>query len=100
MAYCGPRGIALSVFLGWAPEDQAAALAWQAHESRRCSGCGSHPDDGPLHPHINVCPVCVQLDKARSKPEAQVTGAHVVLAAGSIKTCDRCMTEIKANYGG
>ena len=41
MAYCGPRGIPLSTFLGWAVDDQAAALAWQADDASRCPNCGT-----------------------------------------------------------
>lgn len=54
MAYCGPKGIPHSVFLGrapapgepaWLPEDMVKALEWQAWEAARCSGCGVHPHD-------------------------------------------------------
>lgn len=49
MDYCGPRGIPHSHFLGglneWTPDDYQKALAWQLHEQRRCSSCGTHPDE-------------------------------------------------------
>jgi hypothetical protein len=44
MAYCGPRGLALSVFEGWEPLDQQMALEWQRRENEKCGGCGIHPD--------------------------------------------------------
>lgn len=34
------------MFLGWSEADRAAALAWQVHDSQRCS-CGVHEDDTP-----------------------------------------------------
>ncbi len=65
LAYCAPRGIALSVFLGrtvypgdpgWLPDDTLAALDWQEYEATRCSGCGqprdecmAHEDDAPAY---------------------------------------------------
>jgi hypothetical protein len=45
MAYCGPKGLPLSQFLAWPESDQDAALTWQAHEARKCTECGTHPDD-------------------------------------------------------
>lgn len=51
MAYCGPRGIPLSQFLGWSEHDQAAALAWQSHEAARCPHCGTHPQEWRDDPH-------------------------------------------------
>lgn len=49
MAYCGPRSIPYTEFLGggegWDDYSRSAALAWQRHESERCSGCGQHPTD-------------------------------------------------------
>ena len=33
------------MFLGWSQDDQDAALTWQAHESRRCGSCGTHPGE-------------------------------------------------------
>lgn len=45
MAYCGPRALPLSQFLAWDEADQHAALIWQAQEARRCSGCGTLPEE-------------------------------------------------------
>ncbi|MHB1063528.1 MAG: hypothetical protein ACYC1Z_03380 [Georgenia sp.] len=96
MGYCGPRGLALSTFLSWPQEDQDAALAWQGHESRRCSSCGFHPDDGGVHSHIDVCPGCVALEHAR-KDASKINGSHVRIAHGTAATCDRCRREAAAN---
>lgn len=100
MAYCGPRGIALDDFLSWSRASQDAALGWQAHEARRCRGCGWHPDEGKAHAHTDVCPHCVTLSTARETEGAQVKGAHTHLTGGSAAECERCMAEIRANYGG
>lgn len=98
MAYCGPHGIPLSVFLSWSDADQDAALAWQAHESRRCRGCGRHPDEGDFHAHVNVCPGCVALESLSSQDDVRkMRGAHVRLAAGSAQECKRCASERAMN---
>ncbi|NCT90256.1 hypothetical protein GXB85_04715 [Cellulomonas sp. APG4] len=99
MAYCGPRGIPLSVFLGWAQADQDAALAWVGYEARRCSSCGYHPDEGPRHAHIDVCPGCVSREAAAQDEDAKVRGAHVHMASGTTGECDRCVTTAAANAG-
>jgi hypothetical protein len=98
MAYCGPRGIALSTFLRWAQADQDAALEWAAHEARRCGTCGTHPDDWADDPHAHhahlseQCPGCLvkhrrteQLPDSRPQP-----GVHVVLPRGPAKDCRTC----------
>lgn len=97
MAYCGPQGIPLSVFLSWSRQDQEAALAWQQYEARRCGSCGSHPDEGDHHVHTDVCPGCVQLQRARDSDDAKVPGAHTHLTHGTTSDCARCMAEIEAN---
>lgn len=93
MAYCGPRGIPLSVFLSWDDDDQDAALAWQAHEAGRCPSCGTHPDEwteslgghrDAYHGELVICPGCQQLDATRSNHEkgaGKMPGAHVILRA-------------------
>jgi len=49
LAYCAPRGIPLSVFLGrvvwaghpqWTQRDAQAAVLWEIEQNSRCSGCG------------------------------------------------------------
>lgn len=97
MAYCGPRGIPLSRFLSWDQADQDAALAWQTYEARRCPGCGTHPDEGAKHFHIDVCPTCIQLEKTRQSDDAKARGAHVLPALGKTAECTRCMAELEAN---
>ncbi|MFL6141571.1 MAG: hypothetical protein ACJ72N_06850 [Labedaea sp.] len=89
MAYCGPRGIPLSEFLSWRESDQQAALAWQAYESRRCAGCGSHPDDWDpdlggdpraWRAETRICQGCVELQRRHTEPDNQnVRGLHIHL---------------------
>ena len=49
MAYCGPRGIPHSWFLGgpyqWTELDRVKAIAWDRHRAESCNRCGAHPDD-------------------------------------------------------
>lgn len=102
MAYCGPKGIPLSVFLSWPEADQEAALAWQAHENRRCSGCGTHPDDWSpkaggdrhaYHPEHDSCPGCAALERYRESKHVQESKRHglqIRLAPGLAKDCDHC----------
>jgi hypothetical protein len=98
MAYCAPKGIPLSVFLTWSDTDQEAALAWQAHESRRCGSCGTHPDDWSrdrhaFHAEMYVCPGCVEVQRRQDDPAVKGStqrGLHVRLAHGHPRTCTRC----------
>lgn len=74
MAYCAPKGIPLTVFLAWPQADQDAALAWQAHESARCAGCGTHPDDWDGDPRAWVaephrCQGCRAAEEAHANLE-------------------------------
>jgi hypothetical protein len=90
MAYCAPRGIALSVFLDWSVADQQAALSWQAHENRRCQTCGTHPDDwaagaGAFHAEHYQCPGCVKVQRQQEHPNikgGKIPGLHVRLRPG------------------
>lgn len=83
MAYCAPRGIALSAFLAWPQSDQDAALAWVAFESERCQQCGMHPVDtaaARIEAHTHVCLSCAErerftarmTDQQRAVPGLQV----------------------------
>lgn len=104
MAYCGPRGIPYTTFLGddngWDDLSRAAALAWQADQDKRCQGCGQDradwwerdengdivvTDDG--YPKVRVpfaytvetsyCPACDALERYREGATANpVRGAH------------------------
>lgn len=96
MAYCGPKGIPLSTFLAWSVDDQAAALAWQAHESRRCPSCGSHPEDfsrdgDERHFHVTKCIGC---DKRAAVAETlkgeKEAGLHVIGSHGPAVDCPSC----------
>jgi len=106
MAYCGPRGIPHSVFLGrvvragdaeWLPSDRDDALAWQAHENGRCGNCGTHPEEwreDPLafHAHLNECQGCKQRERLAQSEKAQKAGEGVsaVMAHGPAAECPRC----------
>lgn len=107
MAYCGPRGIPLSVFLGrivrpgvdpqWLPSDRDDALAWQAWDGQRCKSCGTHPDDWAedkmaYHAHLHECRGCRQQQRLAQSDEARAAGDGVtaVLAHGSAADCPRC----------
>lgn len=83
MAYCGPKGIPLSRFLGWPQEDQDAALEWQAHEAARCTGCGTHtyewnPSEGGSRQayaaRLVICPGCLAKERVSGGDEAKNAG--------------------------
>jgi len=96
MDYCGPRGIALDVFLRWPRASQDAALQWAAYEGRRCRSCGTHPEewaDDPLafHAHLDQCPGCREQQRLAEAPEAkQGRGVRAVMATGPASACPRC----------
>lgn len=96
MAYCGPRGIALSEFLRWDPKDQEAALAWAAYEGRRCKSCGTHPDEWAddklaYHAHLTECRGCKHLQRLSNTDEAKRgDGRFVVMQGGSAADCPQC----------
>lgn len=90
MAYCGPKGIALSAFLAWPQADQDAALAWQSHEALRCPSCGTHPSDydpdaggrrHAWHPDVEVCDGCATRDRGQEMlaDRLEAHGARLVL---------------------
>lgn len=96
MAYCGPRGIALSDFLRWDRKDQEAALDWAAFEARRCGQCGTHPDEWAddklaYHAHLDECRGCRQRQRLANTDEAKRgEGRYVVMSAGPAAECQRC----------
>lgn len=101
MAYCGPRGIPLSMFLAWSEDDQQAALGWQSHEARRCTSCGTHADEwseqaggdrDAYHGEAYQCPGCLRLERTRQAPEVVQgdPGMHVRLVHGIHRDCPRC----------
>lgn len=96
MAYCGPRGIALSEFLRWSKPDQDAALEWMSYEGRRCKNCGTHPeewadDQFAYHAHLSQCKGC-QRQQGLSEVSKSLSerGVFAVLAGGSAATCPQC----------
>jgi hypothetical protein len=73
LAYCAPRGIALSVFLGrvvghgdqqWTSRDAQAAVLWEIEQKSRCSGCGQPRDE------------CMGPEADDDAPEYEVTGTR------------------------
>lgn len=101
MAYCGPKGIPLSTFLGWSEDDQQAALAWQGHEARRHT-CGTHPEDwvGPegqrveaVHYVEQVCRGCQVRAVAEERLEQGRDGTRglgLVAHNGPAHDCPSC----------
>lgn len=75
MDYCGPRGLAHSVFLGWDADDRDKALWWLIYDGRTCRSCGTRPDEwdpengGDLHAyeahmlHCRGCEVAAQAQE-------------------------------------
>lgn len=95
MAYCGPRGIPLSVFLEWDAADQDAALAWSSSEAQKCPGCGTHPedwrdDDQAFHAHNIMCPGCARRAVAGKADEMKLDGMLTQMARGAARECDVC----------
>jgi hypothetical protein len=96
MAYCGPRGIALSEFLRWDRADQDAALAWTAYENRRCSHCGTHPDEWAedklaYHAHLSECRGCKQLQRLSNTNDAKTgEGRYARMQGGPATDCQNC----------
>jgi hypothetical protein len=79
MAYCGPRGIPHSVFLGgpagWTQDDRDKALAWQELQRQTCHACGTRAEEwdpdqggdrGAYTFEIAVCPGCEQAERTES----------------------------------
>lgn len=93
MGYCGPRGIALSVFLSWPIDDQDAALTWASHEAARCGSCGHHPDEPARHLHVDVCPGCVVLQRTQAGEDVKARGARLRAASGTPAQCPRCTAD-------
>lgn len=96
MAYCGPKGIALDEFLRWSKASQEAALAWQAHENRRCKSCGTHPeewveDKTAYHAHLTECRGCKQIQRLSHTDKAKEgDGRFAVMAGGGAADCRQC----------
>lgn len=82
MAYCGPRGIPHSHFLGgpalWTEADRDKAIWWSIHEAQKCPRCGTREEEwdpqrgGSIHAYHAVehkCWGCVAKDGAEKKLE-------------------------------
>lgn len=99
MAYCAPRGIPLSTFLSWPLSDQDAALSWLRAEARRCSGCGTDPEDwadgDAWHAETRLCPGCAKREAAQAEENKKDRKGHLVrLARGPSHECPSCSKKI------
>jgi len=96
MAYCGPRGIALSDFLRWDDRSQDAALEWAAREARRCGGCGTDPDEWADNPHAHhahltrECPGCVAVSRMQKQAGELAPGVRIALPQIPAAACTQC----------
>lgn len=87
MAYCGPRGIPLSKFLQWSPDDQQAALAWQADQDERCPHCGTadwewEENRDAYSTEVRVCRGCHRRgmeERSQQKNAEEMPGLQVHL---------------------
>ncbi len=93
MRLCNEWHMPHSEFLKWKPQDQANALAYFAHEARRCRQCGIHPDDWPdpevplFDAVLEVCPGCAETDRyqrhitdqAERMPKSAADGVRIAL---------------------
>ena len=94
MSYCGPRGIPLSRFLRWHPDDQQAALAWQADQAQRCPSCGTADwewEEDPLayRTDVWVCRGCNMRgheERAQRKTAEHMPGLVVRLVPREVVT--------------
>lgn len=106
MAYCGPRGIPLSVFLGrvvgpadpaWLASDRDAVLSWTSYEGRRCKNCGTHPEEWAedryaFHAHLAQCKGCQHQQRLTESRDAREAGRgiYAVMAQGPAAECPQC----------
>lgn len=73
--YCGPRGLAHSVFKSWDPLDQAKALAWSARQGQRCPS--GHPPEASDPAYVGeldgmaltskLCRMCEQAERGEER---------------------------------
>lgn len=90
MAYCGPRGIPLSRFLGWPVDDQQAAMAWMAEDRLRCSQCGTAEWEWDENPDAylataHLCKGCNRVGTQRRNVDKQAEafpGLQIRLTSG------------------
>lgn len=101
MAYCAPRGIPRSIFIGrtwpnpadptepqWLPDDFDAAMEWLEAEANKCPGCGfpkdeCQGDDPPEYVgEVVVCWACQERDvtgKRHADGGGSSAGAYVIV---------------------
>lgn len=94
MAYCAPRGVPHSFFLGgphlWTEDDREKALAWQEMERQSCSSCGTRAEEwdpdqgGDLRAYVaedRVCLGCqtVESHTAKKKDAERQRGEKVYM---------------------
>lgn len=94
MAYCGPRGLPHSFFLGgphlWTQADRDKALAWQELDRQTCKGCGTRPEEWDPEQGgsrdaweyvIDVCPGCERREateaRMQDKEHAEMKGKRI-----------------------
>lgn len=90
MRYCGPRGLAHDVFLGWSRHSRDAALWWVIHEGQTCRSCGTRPEEwdpkqgGDRHAyaarptHCRGCEVRGSAERALEKERSQYRGGTTI----------------------
>jgi hypothetical protein len=89
MAYCGPRGLPHSFFLGgphrWTDADRDKALAWAAQERSRCGGCGTRKaewdekrggDRKAYRAEADICPGCEQTERKQHQLTSDEAWKH------------------------
>ena len=89
MAYCGPRGIPDSFFLGgpyrWTDLDREKALAWAAHDRATCRGCGTRKAEWDekqggsrtaFKAAPDICPGCEQVERVQHELANDQTWKH------------------------
>jgi hypothetical protein len=81
LSYCVPLGIPHTIFLGWDPDDQDKALAYQRDLRGRCNGCGTRKEDWADDPDAYVgwhdtCPGCERLEQERKNVAEGAQGVH------------------------
>lgn len=90
MAYCGPRAVPYSTFMGWGegwdPLSRTLAIEWVKREADKCRGCGvpwddwfvdGKPDESAYVSEKYVCPGCSKNEMAKDSKDA--AGTHVRL---------------------
>ncbi len=91
MAYCGPRGLPHSFFLGgphaWTQDDRDKALAWQELDRQSCPSCGTraeewNPEHGG-HPRAYAaehtsCDGCAAIDRAHDSKDFEGLRGHKI----------------------